>query len=412
MRAFPTLIVGLLVSVGPTTLGQDAQPPEDLEQQIEAAQARIAETEARIVELTQQREKSRDRFREKFAAAAVALARRIQAEGDEAEARRQLEIVVADYSGTKGAEDAATMLAGMKDDEGPQIVTKRWKEVFPRGKSSIKNLTDLEFEGEGDKNVIRDFKPDGRIIESDGTLRLESGRSGAIRIAQDALSCEMILDTVMGDTGNWFLLIGWDGQNGYLMESVTLRTSAVWLVSEVREGKIGIRKKHSDVHIPPGPYRVSLTIDQGAMTLKMGRNIIINHVAMPNYRSGDIIAGVAPNQYGTKALKIGRIAMRSTAIKEGEANAVPKGLPTARILWVSQLGFFQKLHDARWIEATQDGRLVVYDEADRLENYVELSRQGATVRLYADRCDVRFPKQDFNETQRGGWAKGIGDDAP
>jgi len=411
MRAFPTLIVGLLVSVGPTTLGQDAQPPEDLEQQIEAAQARIAETEARIVELTQQREKSRDRFREKFAAAAVALARRIQAEGDEAEARRQLEIVVADYSGTKGAEDAATMLAGMKDDEGPQIVTKRWKEVFPRGKSSIKNLTDLEFEGEGDKNVIRDFKPDGRIIESDGTLRLESGRSGAIRIAQDALSCEMILDTVMGDTGNWFLLIGWDGQNGYLMESVTLRTSAVWLVAEVREGKIGTRKKHSDAHLTAGPHRVSLMIDDGAMTLKVGRALIINHIAMPNYKSGDIIAGVAPNQYGTKTLTIGRIAMRSTAVKDDEKDP-PKGLPTSRILWVSNVGFFQKLHNDRWVETSSEGKVLVYDEAERVDDYVELSRQGATVRLYTDRCEVQNPKQDFMEVSKGAWTRDGGADEP
>jgi len=76
-----------------------------------------------------------------------------------------------------------------------------------------------------------------------------------------------------------------------------------------------------------------------------------------------------------------------------------------RSLWKSRDGFFERLHEGHWIEKIPNGNAKLFSEAYRTADYVELSGPNTIVRLYNDRCMVRFPSdgKPFKKFYDGAW---------
>lgn len=81
-------------------------------------------------------------------------------------------------------------------------------------------------------------------------------------------------------------------------------------------------------------------------------------------------------------------------------------LEPRRWLWKSRNGFFERLSDGHWIEKVPNGDGKLFSESARNHDYVELQHPTTIVRLYDNRCMVRFPKRDrgFRKFYDGGWA--------
>lgn len=81
-------------------------------------------------------------------------------------------------------------------------------------------------------------------------------------------------------------------------------------------------------------------------------------------------------------------------------------LEPRRSLWKSRDGFFERLHEGHWIEKIPNGDAKLLSEAYRTGDYVELSGPDTIVRLYEDRCMVRFPSKGkpFTKFYDGKWA--------
>ena len=80
-------------------------------------------------------------------------------------------------------------------------------------------------------------------------------------------------------------------------------------------------------------------------------------------------------------------------------------LEPKRSLWKSRDGFFERLHEGHWIEKIPNGNAKLFSEAYRTADYVELSGPNTIVRLYNDRCMVRFPSngKPFKKFYDGAW---------
>ncbi len=194
---------------------------------------------------------------------------------------------------------------------GEKALTSRWKALFPG--DSWKNLPELTFTGPGgDRNVIAFFKPDGEIAERSRNLQLVSGQRAAIGLESGVDEFELEMETTLDGTGNWFLLFGWDGANGYLMHQIALRRSGAWSLAEIRDGKAvaGENHYHSGKTLPAGYHRLTLQVEEKKATLRVGSEILINHANMPALGEGDVILGMAPNQYGSRPMRIRRLRIR------------------------------------------------------------------------------------------------------
>lgn len=109
--------------------------------------------------------------------------------------------------------------------------------------------------------------------------------------------------------------------------------------------------------------------------------------------------------------------LRTAAEGEGDAGALRKAdaalaaesdiirVEPRRSLWKSQHGFFERLHEGHWIEKIPNGDAKLFAEAGRTAEYVELSGVNTIVRLYEDRCEVRFPSENrpFRKFYDGAW---------
>jgi hypothetical protein len=72
--------------------------------------------------------------------------------------------------------------------------------------------------------------------------------------------------------------------------------------------------------------------------------------------------------------------------------------------WRHRGGSFVRLNETDWEEAAPGGAHYRFREVRRTDEYVELSRNGCLVRLYADRCDVSFtPFASSRTFYRGAW---------
>ena len=97
-------------------------------------------------------------------------------------------------------------------------------------------------------------------------------------------------------------------------------------------------------------------------------------------------------------------AQRATELIEFDPQMLR--LEPRRSLWKSRDGFFERLHEGHWIEKIPNGDAKLLSEAGRTAEYVELSGQNTIVRLYDNRCMVRFPSdgKPFAKFYDGAWS--------
>jgi hypothetical protein len=76
-----------------------------------------------------------------------------------------------------------------------------------------------------------------------------------------------------------------------------------------------------------------------------------------------------------------------------------------RNYWRHQHGCFQNTAGDKWEEQDGDGNLRHFVEKARTQSYIELRDEcrNCCVRLYDDRCDVKFDDGPFEQYYDGKW---------
>jgi hypothetical protein len=101
---------------------------------------------------------------------------------------------------------------------------------------------------------------------------------------------------------------------------------------------------------------------------------------------------------------------RIVAVKEGLEGKAPvteKDGKVERVLWKHKNGYFERLNDGHWIERIGTGNAAIFSASNLGDEYIELNRPVAIVRLYDDHCDVLFRNQatkGFKRLYKGEWS--------
>lgn len=77
-----------------------------------------------------------------------------------------------------------------------------------------------------------------------------------------------------------------------------------------------------------------------------------------------------------------------------------------RVLWKHKNGYFERLNDGHWVERVGNGDALLFVGSNVTNEYIEISRPGAVVRIYDKHTDVRFGKEakrGFKRLYAGGW---------
>jgi hypothetical protein len=79
-------------------------------------------------------------------------------------------------------------------------------------------------------------------------------------------------------------------------------------------------------------------------------------------------------------------------------------LAASRDYWRHSRGHFENTSGNKWVEK-KEGDTFRFVETERTENYVELYDAGrdCTVRLFDNRCMVKFGKKPFEKYYNGSW---------
>ena len=95
-------------------------------------------------------------------------------------------------------------------------------------------------------------------------------------------------------------------------------------------------------------------------------------------------------------------------IAGGDKPAKAAGSDTVkRVLWKHKHGYFERLNDGPWVERVGNGDALLFVPSNVTDEYIEISRPGAAVRLYDQRAEVRFAKEakrGFRRLYAGGWS--------
>lgn len=120
----------------------------------------------------------------------------------------------------------------------------------------------------------------------------------------------------------------------------------------------------------------------------------------------------ALDEAAKKAVEAGELdeVVRIKEVKDelnGDANGgsnAGKSAKPPRVLWKHKGGYFEKLNDGHWIERVGDGKANIFAQSTNSDQYIEITREGAIVRLFSDRVDVLLKgRRGFKTFYRGGW---------
>jgi hypothetical protein len=119
----------------------------------------------------------------------------------------------------------------------------------------------------------------------------------------------------------------------------------------------------------------------------------------------------ALDEAAKKAVEAGELeeVVRIKVVKEKlSGKASPKSDQVERVLWKHKHGYFERLNDGHWVERVGNGDALLFVGSNVTDEYIEISRPGAAVRLYDKRSEVRFAKEakrGFRRLYAGEWTR-------
>jgi len=90
----------------------------------------------------------------------------------------------------------------------------------------------------------------------------------------------------------------------------------------------------------------------------------------------------------------------------GKPAKADKSEKNERVLWKHKNGYFERLNDGHWVERVGNGDALLFVGSNVTDEYIEISRPGAVVRIYDKHTDVRFAKEakrGFKRLYAGDW---------
>ena len=181
--------------------------------------------------------------------------------------------------------------------------------------SPLQPLPQLMFEGPEPNHpfILGEFASGGRWGITQGHLRPLTGKDTAIKIVH-AEDFELQGVISADGLGGWFILVGWDGENGYCISNVEMKTKqsgSPWGFFELVNGKTA-RDTHMELHrySCKGPQQLVLSVVDNKLNLQMNKETIAKDLALHRYKGGDVIVGTYNTQYGPKTLQIRSLRVR------------------------------------------------------------------------------------------------------
>lgn len=210
---------------------------------------------------------------------------------------------------------------------------KAWQVLFPvsparleAGKIPFEFLKSLKFDGSkadyggrikynaNDLAHRQQFVIDGEWGIKGNSLLRTKGSQAAIGLASNAAEFELEGVMSVGRLGAWFILVGWDGENGYAFYHLRVRNSAQWRTVEIKDGKTVNESllSHNVGFRPSKPHKILLRVVDGRMTVIIDDgNRVADRVKMPNYSKGAVILGTYPTIYGATDISVHALRIRA-----------------------------------------------------------------------------------------------------
>lgn len=90
--------------------------------------------------------------------------------------------------------------------------------------------------------------------------------------------------------------------------------------------------------------------------------------------------------------------------KASEKSNSNKSTTSKRVLWKHKKGYFEKLNDGHWVERVGNGAANIFAQSTVNDQYIEISRAGAIVRMYNNRAEVLLKgRKGFQTFYNGSW---------
>ncbi|MCA9039635.1 MAG: hypothetical protein KDA65_04730 [Planctomycetaceae bacterium] len=181
-------------------------------------------------------------------------------------------------------------------------------------KSGLKILTDLKITGGGIGNphLLGEFNAESSWYVQDGYLLPVDKQDSALRIGRvEDFELQGIWN--VEGRGGWFILLGFEGGHGYVLENTTFISSgSPWHMTELR-GNRGIQDSFHEVsrYEWKGDQKVRLSVEDKKLNLKVGDQNLLEDVMLDNYGPGELIVGTFRGRYAPKPLKIRSLRIRS-----------------------------------------------------------------------------------------------------
>ncbi len=176
--------------------------------------------------------------------------------------------------------------------------------------------------------VLGNFAVDGRFGVVNGGLQLVKGHSAALQLLDEAGSFELQGRIAMKDYGGWFMLVGWNAENGngYAIHSCTMRESgSPWFITEMRGFKAVEGTNQELRHFDwKRTQETNIQVNEGKLTVRLGPSTVLDAEVLPNYQTGQVIFGVYDTRYGPRPVRIESLRARALAAQpEAEASPSP-----------------------------------------------------------------------------------------
>lgn len=176
----------------------------------------------------------------------------------------------------------------------------------------LPGATPLELRGPGgDRHTMAEYKATGSFVVEKGVLKPAGPDQAALRLARVADDFELSGTMDAGGAGGWFFFVGTNREHGYLLYSITLRTSSSLTLQETHPGRAATRVERLAAPRWSGPQDFQLTVQDRKLTFRVGEKVLADGVSLPRYSGGDLFLGTARTGYGTANIKIHSLRLRA-----------------------------------------------------------------------------------------------------
>lgn len=169
----------------------------------------------------------------------------------------------------------------------------------------------VKFNGPGgDANQLGQYEPSGQFRLTDNGLVSARDHESCVHLATaENFHLESAIDA--SGTGGAIYVFGWNGETGYAVHQITLKTSEAWFLYEYRDGKF---HKVPDA-IPQFRWKggfkpVQFSVNDKKLTFRVGDGFLCRDLDLPYYRKGHILIGTTNTSYGPKELTIRAVRAR------------------------------------------------------------------------------------------------------